>query len=119
MRKDFLLCGAILIVLGLTVLFIPIQLSPLDLLAKNWWLAIPLLVIGIITIGASRKEPMELAGEKVKEALENFKRPFKNSEYEVDYIIADLRLGFPNVIKGSIQVKMNRRKEKEAKEANF
>ena len=59
MRKDLLLSGVILILVGLVVSFIPVQLAPPDSIANNYWIGIPLLLVGAIAteLGIVFKKP--------------------------------------------------------------
>jgi uncharacterized membrane protein HdeD (DUF308 family) len=59
MRKDLLLSGVILILVGLVVSFIPVQLAPSDSIANNYWIGVPILFIGIIAtqLGIVFKKP--------------------------------------------------------------
>lgn len=47
MRKDLLLTGVVLLLIGLVVSFIPVQLAPSDSIANNYWIGVPILLIGV------------------------------------------------------------------------
>lgn len=52
------------------------------------------------------KHPMEILGNKAKDAINNFMKAFP--EYEIEHIVADLEVK-PIKIKGSLQVKMKKK----------
>ena len=59
MRKDLLLSGVILILVGLVISFIPVQLAPPDSIANNYWIGVPILFVGVIAaqLGIVYKKP--------------------------------------------------------------
>ena len=53
MRKDLLLIGVILLLTGLVISFMPIQLTPSNSIANNYWLGFPLLICGAVIMQLS------------------------------------------------------------------
>jgi hypothetical protein len=49
-------------------------------------------------------------GEKAKEAIDDFTEAFQNSDYEIEFIVAELQLS-PNPIKniGTLQIKIKKK----------
>lgn len=90
----------------------------LDPFIINYWIGFPLILIGIATAAASKKDPMKIIGERARNMIKDFVGTFnkdpKNPDYEVKYVIADLRLGFPNALKGSLQVKMTKKEKRKS-----
>jgi len=52
-------------------------------------------------------KPMEIAGKQARKALDSFKKAF--SDYEIEYVVADLELKIPQVGKGSLKVTMKKK----------
>ena len=42
-----MLTGVVLLLIGLVVSFIPVQLAPSDSIANNYWIGVPILLIGV------------------------------------------------------------------------
>jgi len=52
------------------------------------------------------KKPMEIMGDKAKDAIENFMKAFP--DYEIKYVVADLEVKIPQ-IKGALQIRMKKK----------
>ena len=58
------------------------------------------------------KKPMEIMGNKAKDAIENFMKAFP--DYEIEHVVANLQVK-PTKIKGSLEIKMKKKQTEEEK----
>jgi len=56
------------------------------------------------------KRPMEIMGNKARDAIENFMKAFP--DYKVEHVIAELEVK-PTKIRGNLEIKIKKRKEDE------
>ena len=61
------------------------------------------------------KRPMEIMGNKARDAIENFMKAFP--DYEIEHVIASLDVKLTK-IKGSLEIKIKKRKEEEKLQLN-